>query len=293
MAGLFSETLIPTNRCGIDDADIAHTLSAEGFDASEDGTGRGTPIVPILEAGARTGKSTDDPRAGIGIGDPGDPGDPMFTLQAGKQHAIAFTTEQTPKASRELAMTLTQGSPSGGGHPQCVAFSSKDHGADATEELSPTLRAMPHDGSHANGGGQMAVALNLRGREDGAQPEADPDNLASMRAASGGSSRSYVAFAQNQRDEVRTMDKAGALAAEPGMKQQTYISDQWAVRRLTPRECERLQGFPDDFTNITYRGKPAADGPRYKALGNSMAVPCVGWILHRIAELQDSERQAA
>ena len=89
------------------------------------------------------------------------------------------------------------------------------------------------------------------------------------------------------------MDKAGALAAEPGMKQQTYISDQWAVRRLTPRECERLQGFPDDFTNITYRGKPAADGPRYKALGNSMAVPCVGWILHRIAELQDSERQAA
>jgi DNA (cytosine-5)-methyltransferase 1 len=49
-----------------------------------------------------------------------------------------------------------------------------------------------------------------------------------------------------------------------------------------PRECERLQGFPDDYTLVTYRGKPAADGPRFKALGNSMAVPVVRWILSRI-----------
>ncbi len=54
------------------------------------------------------------------------------------------------------------------------------------------------------------------------------------------------------------------------------------VRRLTPRECERLQGFPDDYTNITYRKKPASDGPRYKALGNSMAVPCMHWLGVRI-----------
>lgn len=54
------------------------------------------------------------------------------------------------------------------------------------------------------------------------------------------------------------------------------------VRRLTPMECERLQGFPDDYTLIPYRGKPAADGPRYKALGNSMAVPVVRWIGERI-----------
>lgn len=54
------------------------------------------------------------------------------------------------------------------------------------------------------------------------------------------------------------------------------------IRRLTPRECERLQGFPDDYTAITYRGKPAADGPRYKSLGNSMAVPVMHWILRRI-----------
>ena len=54
------------------------------------------------------------------------------------------------------------------------------------------------------------------------------------------------------------------------------------VRRLTPRECERLQGFPDDWTLVEHRGKPAADGPRYRALGNSMAVPVIRWIGRRI-----------
>lgn len=60
-----------------------------------------------------------------------------------------------------------------------------------------------------------------------------------------------------------------------------------AVRRLTPRECERLQGFPDDWTAVTYRKKPAADGPRYKAIGNSMAVNVMRWIGLRI---DDEER---
>ena len=56
------------------------------------------------------------------------------------------------------------------------------------------------------------------------------------------------------------------------------------VRRLTPRECERLQGFPDDHTLIPYRNKPAADGPRYKALGNSMAVPVMRHIGIKVME---------
>lgn len=53
-----------------------------------------------------------------------------------------------------------------------------------------------------------------------------------------------------------------------------------AVRRLTPMECERLQGFPDHYTLVPFRNKPAADGPRYKSLGNSMAVP----VMRRIGE---------
>ena len=100
----------------------------------------------------------------------------------------------------------------------------------------------------------QAVAFDMRGREGGAMPEG-PHDTANIRAASGGSSRSYV--------------------AQP-----------WAVRRLTPRECERLQGFPDDFTAIPWRNKPAdqcPDGPRYKALGNSWAVNCAEWIGERIS----------
>jgi DNA (cytosine-5)-methyltransferase 1 len=60
------------------------------------------------------------------------------------------------------------------------------------------------------------------------------------------------------------------------------------VRRLTPVECERLQGFPDNFTNIPYRKKEESpDGPRYKALGNSMAVPVMAWIGKRIQEVSE------
>ncbi|MFN8992725.1 MAG: DNA cytosine methyltransferase [Pseudomonadota bacterium] len=59
------------------------------------------------------------------------------------------------------------------------------------------------------------------------------------------------------------------------------------VRSLSPTECERLQGFPDGWTAIPYRGKPASDGPRYKALGNSMAVPVMAWIGRRIAAVEN------
>ena len=103
-----------------------------------------------------------------------------------------------------------------------------------------------------------------------------------------------VAFQQNTRDEVRLMGGhgqiAGALAAEAGMKQQNYIKQSMQVRRLTPTECERLQGFPDQHTLIPWRNKPAEecpDGPRYKALGNSMAVPVMRWIGQRIASLHN------
>lgn len=67
-----------------------------------------------------------------------------------------------------------------------------------------------------------------------------------------------------------------------------------AVRRLTPRECERLQGFPDDYTAIQWRGKPAEecpDGPRYKALGNSMAVPVMRWIGRRIKLVEELTKE--
>ena len=71
--------------------------------------------------------------------------------------------------------------------------------------------------------------------------------------------------------------------ADKGDQDTLVATPPMAVRRLTPRECERLQGFPDDWTLITYRGKPAADGLRYKALGNSMAGNVMRWLGQRIA----------
>jgi DNA (cytosine-5)-methyltransferase 1 len=94
-----------------------------------------------------------------------------------------------------------------------------------------------------------------------------------------------VCFAQNSRDELREMSVSGALAANPGMKQTSYIRDSQVVRRFTPTECERLQGMPDNYTRIPYRNaKPenCPDGPRYRAIGNSMAVPVMRWIGGRI-----------
>jgi site-specific DNA-cytosine methylase len=102
-----------------------------------------------------------------------------------------------------------------------------------------------------------------------------------------------AAFQQNTRDEVRYIGGdgkiAGALAASAGMKQTNYIQiaiHNMAVRRLTPTECERLQGFPDGYTNIKDK---CPDGPRYKALGNSMAVPVMKWIGERIQMVENYE----
>ena len=91
---------------------------------------------------------------------------------------------------------------------------------------------------------------------------------------------------------VDTMPTLRAAAAQNGpghgaRRDKPHILESSKVRRLTPVECERLQGFPDNYTNIIVRGKPTADGPRYKALGNSMAVPCMAWIGRRIAAIEE------
>jgi len=69
------------------------------------------------------------------------------------------------------------------------------------------------------------------------------------------------------------------------------VMQSMAVRRLTPVECERLQGFPDNYTDIKSKNKPTPDGPRYKALGNSMAVPVMAWIGARIQQYEDLNEQ--
>jgi len=82
---------------------------------------------------------------------------------------------------------------------------------------------------------------------------------------------------------VEVADTLGVGANQTSGFQSEVAASHGGVRRLTPRECCRLQGFPDDYLDITYRGKPAADGNKYRALGNSMAVPVISWLGRRIA----------
>jgi len=93
-------------------------------------------------------------------------------------------------------------------------------------------------------------------------------------------------YVRTDENTSKTLDAASGLnpiCSQGG----TAVMQSMQVRRLTPRECERLQGFPDDYTLIPYRNKPAADGPRYRALGNSMAVPVMKWIGKRINAVQE------
>jgi DNA (cytosine-5)-methyltransferase 1 len=207
-----SETLIPTFGGGFD---VAHTLKAEGFDASEDGTGRGTPIVPVVFQTRGSNLDVGDIAGTIGTN---------ADRASGSAPMVAFHPTQDPISSED-------------GTTHCMGTGSSQ--------------------------GNATIA---------------------------------VAFAQNQRDEVRTMEVVGALASEPGAKQQTYAMQGMAVRRLMPEECEPLQGFARGYTRIPWRGKSAEqcpDGPRYKALGNSWAVPCVRWIGQRIDAALRSRRAAA
>lgn len=139
-----------------------------------------------------------------------------------------------------------------------VFFDSKSTDpAGSVGEVAPTLRAMNHANSHANAGGQLAVAH---------------------------------AFDARQSDVIQYGDMTGPLDTDG---QTIGLLTAFAVRRLTPVECERLQGFVDGYTDVPYRGKPAADGPRYKAIGNSMATKVMAWIGKRISNHLASLEQAA
>ncbi|MEJ5019292.1 DNA cytosine methyltransferase [Ochrobactrum vermis] len=163
-------------------------------------------------------------------------------------------------------------------------------------EIAPTLRAMGHLQSNQNAGGQIAVCHPTHEVVGTLCAEDSPHGargLSGLQTMLSGYIQPVkaVAFAQNTRDEVRLFGGdgqiVGALAAEPGMKQHSYVAKDWAVRRLTPTECERLQGFPDNFTNVPWGKKDTSpDGPRYKALGNSMAVNVMRWVGRRIEAVE-------
>jgi DNA (cytosine-5)-methyltransferase 1 len=174
-----------------------------------------------------------------------------------------------------------------------IAFQSNataDQAAAAGVNVSPTMTknapnavAMPINTQIATRGGKMGEGTGFGIGDDG-----DPGYT--LQAAHSHA----VAFAENQRGEPRENDYTNALSVGGGKPGQGYqaVREGMAVRRLTPTECERLQGFPDGYTQIPWRNKPVdncPDGPRYKALGNSMAVPVMRWIGERIQMVNQLE----
>ncbi|QND86535.1 C-5 cytosine-specific DNA methylase [Chromobacterium vaccinii] len=184
------------------------------------------------------------------------------TLQANGKAAGSATQQDAESGLLipvAVAGTLTGGARKRGGY-SCDDVPIVVHGTqdpDVSVNLAHTLGR--------NQGQENAVlSVALRGREGGAPAELGDDVAGCLRASSGGG------------------DKPHVLA-------------QMRVRRLTPKECERLQGFPDGYTDVPYRRKPSPDSPRYKAIGNSKAVPCVAWLGVRINNILNylSQRSAA
>jgi site-specific DNA-cytosine methylase len=351
---------------------VTHALTGNGFDASEDGTGRGTPLVPIgvdtmnadltgdkactITAGQDRGNrgaavlfasettsslcAVDGPK---GVSDQYAHEGKLIAMSSGQANA-EITEDHTPALTclheaPIIVGALTAKGPGAMGAPEvdgdhyiveplvfdetqitsptnrsrcqpgapahtlqkdarppaiAYAFDCKRNASDsAVESISPTLRAM--DGGRANGGGQVAVAfqdvalpVTTRVDRGGAHREAEGNNLA-------------VAF-QSSQSGVRVGETHATLDSNNGSRRHNGVVAGMQVRRLTPRECERLQGFqwrclPNtlgawqdaaghwwtrDYTLIPIGKKMAADGPRYKALGNSMAVPVMRWIFNKI-----------
>lgn len=239
--------LIPTALVECITGDVTHTLKADGFDGSEDGTGRGIPIVfapdvaPTLRAGGnRTGG--DRP-----------PGTDVDTADS---NIVTYGFQ--PRIGR--------------------------NGRGDMGDICHALSAQAGITGKGDNAPCVALAFQERTRAGGRKLETNGDLAYALTAPCGGG---------------RAQERNVAIALQDGV----------AVRRLTPVECERLQGFPDNHTLIpgtklnrltadelahlrTYfpdipdeeAHRLAADGPRYKAIGNSMAVPVMRWLGRRIDE---------
>lgn len=256
--------------------------SLSGHPAPRREAGQGTAASPSLRA-QRNSSHRADSQAYIPTANSGDV---SYCLTASAQGSLDAETE-TLVASPILAAMSKGGSrlPDQQGALIPMAFTAKDHGSDAAENVSPTLRSGGHADSHANAGVMPAVAFpaELSGTQYASVGDVSISLSAKHTAA--------VAFQDRTRgDDGRGYDRPPAASNDVVGTLETVkpwnVATPMAVRRLTPREAERLMGFPDDFTLVPYRGKPAADGPRYRALGNSWAVNVAEWIGERIDQVE-------
>ncbi len=209
--------MAPTLNCNHEAPYVAHSLRGEGFDASEDGTGRGTPLGPCIGWDNDLNASTEQ----------------MGTLLKGGEGGRHEGVMVPMAYGIRTANTSSNG---WGIQEECT------HTLDCAQGVAVAQPVV-----HAIQAG--ALRVNPASGPDGVGVQADH------------------AYTLEARAEVQCVQTA------------------MQVRRLTPTEAERLMGFPDGYTAIPWRNKPASecpDGPRYRALGNSWAIPVVRWIGRRI-----------
>lgn len=206
------------------------------------------------------------------------------------QSTIAFDSRQDLVSSAHLFGSLSSSSPQA--QAVCVfdpnQVTSGQNRSKPTAELSHTLPARSDP--------PVAYSVALRGREGGATAELGDEVGGCLRASTGGGDKPHVlAISGRARgDDGRGYERAEHISNIAGtldtMKPERVFVPGMAVRRLMPIECERLQAFPDGYTSVPIkRGSGlSADGPRYKALGNSMCVNVMRWIGSRLEETIDA-----
>jgi DNA (cytosine-5)-methyltransferase 1 len=178
------------------------------------------------------------------------------------------------RASGQVVAALTRSSLGVGGPD--------DNNAQAGHLIAETLRTHPRPGSNSNGA-MVTVAHTLTGEGHDASEDGTgrgtplvPMGFAWQAGGNNDASGAHVT------DGTPTLPRSQTLA----------VNTATAVRRLTPLECERLQGYPDGWTATSW-GKPQSDAPRYRQMGNSVAVPCIEWVARRLIQADSAQGVAA
>ena len=217
-----------------------------------------------------------------------------------------------------------------GTDPIASTVSARDYKSPSDLIVSPEIAATLTRGAESQGKGGyagrrqeddvnlVARSVAIRGREDGGTIELGDDVAHALRASQGGGDKAHVlapvtihsdAIGRSGEAVTPSADAEGKVRLRnPGIGviddgttyslmasgQPHAVATEWAVRRLTPVECARLQGFPDDYLSVVlHNGKPLADGPMYKGLGNSWPVNSVRWIGRRIQLVEEIARVLA
>ncbi len=240
------------------DGDTTHTLRA---------TGGGDGVPSVMAHG----------QGGAEIAEDGAP-----TLTCFDPTQVTHPANRSRCAPGSPAPALARGA-----HPPAVCFQTRvaRNGRGTMVECSPAL-----NGANAGATSDMrpCVAYNIApAHGQGADLEArEAEYAAALTAIE--PTRTDRGTRVVDLTNMRLTAESGAIQASQDRHNRGYgVLDGWAVRRLTPVECERLQGFPDGYTAIDFNGKPGSDSRRYRALGNSMPVPVVRWIGERIALLEE------